>query len=191
MRGAARSTASCGSILRWGIEAPGGRGRRGMPSSLITTALLPDQSEVEAILGRSLADDADDSGRDRLTEALHALAEDPRFKQIVDVVQARVDEAFTPAGRKRHGKGSPWRGLADERRRAEEWERDVRRQSDETAGVRVRIDEVGRQLLRCAGGARATPWCHRAERCSGCCRNDGVRCGRGEVRGGRVGGWSA
>ena len=134
-------------ILRWGIEAPGGRGRRGMPSSLITTALLPDQSEVEAILGRSLADDPDDSGRDRLTEALEALAEDPRFKQIVDVVQARVDEAFTPTGRKRHGKGSPWRGLADERRRAEEWERDVRRQSDETAGVRARIDEVGRQLL--------------------------------------------
>ncbi len=134
-------------LLRWGIEAPGGRGRRGMPSSLITTALLPDQSEVEAILGRSLADDADASGRDRLTEALHALAEDPRFKQIVDVVQVRVDEAFTPTGQKRRGKGSPWRDLADDRRRAEEWERDVRRQSDETAGVRTRIDEVGRQLF--------------------------------------------
>ena len=134
-------------LLRWGIEAPGGRGRRGMPSSLITTALLPDQSDVEAILGRSLAADADASGRDRLTEALHALAEDPRFKQIVDVVQARVDEAFTPTGQKRRGKGSPWRGLADDRRRADEWERDVRRQSDETAGVRTRIDEVGRHLF--------------------------------------------
>lgn len=134
-------------ILRWGIEAPGGRGRRGMPSSLITTALLSDQSDVEAILGRSLADDADDSGRNRLTDALHALAEDPRFKQIVDVVQARVDEAFTPTGRKRGGQGSPWRGLADERRRAEEWERDVRRQSEETARVRTRIDEVGGQLF--------------------------------------------
>ena len=134
-------------LLRWGIEAPGGRGRRGMPSSLITTALLPDQSEVEAILGRSLADDADASGRDRLTEALHALAEDPRFKQMVDIVQARVDEAFTPTGQKRRGKGSPWRGLADDRRRADEWEREVRRQSDETAGVRARIDEVGRQLF--------------------------------------------
>ena len=131
-------------LLRWGIEAPGGRGRRGMPSSLITTALLSDQSDVEAILGRSLADA---SGRDRLTEALHALAEDPRFKQMVDVVQARVDEAFTPTGQKRRGKGSPWRGLADDRRRADEWEREVRRQSDETADVKARIDEVGRQLL--------------------------------------------
>ena len=138
-------------ILRWGIEAPGGRGRRGMPSSLITTALLSDQSDVEAILGRSLADDADDSGRDRLTEALHALAEDPRFKQIVDVVQVRVDEAFTPTGRKRVGQGSPWRGLADERRRAEEWERDVHRQSEETAGVRARIDELNRQLFDARG----------------------------------------
>ncbi|MCY3819704.1 MAG: AAA family ATPase [Gammaproteobacteria bacterium] len=133
-------------ILRWGIEAPGGRGRRGMPSSLITTALLPDQGDVEAILGRSLADDADESGRDRLTEALHALAEDPRLKQIVDVVQARVDEAFTPTGRKRGGRGSPWRGLVDERRRAEDWEREVRRQSDETARVRTRIEEVSGQL---------------------------------------------
>ena len=159
-------------ILRWGIEAPGGRGRRGMPSSLITTALLPDQSEVEEILGRSLADDPDDSGRDRLTEALEALAEDPRFKQIVDVVQARVDEAFTPTGRKRHGKGSPWRGVADERRRAEEWERDVRRQSDETAGVRARIDEVGRELFEARGGARPTPCRHRAERSTGRSGND-------------------
>ena len=133
-------------ILRWGIEAPGGRGRRGMPSSLITTALLPDQSEVEAILEQSLADDADASGRDRLTEALEALAEDPRFKQIVDVVQAKVDEAFTPTGRKRGGQGSPWRGLADDRRRADEWEREVRRQSEGTAGVRGRIEEVSGQL---------------------------------------------
>ena len=104
-------------ILRWGIEAPGGKkGRRGMPSSLIATALLSDQSDVEAILGQSLADDADDSGRDRLTEALHALAEDPRFKQIVDIVQARVDEAFTPTGRKRGGRdrrGGVWRRNAD------------------------------------------------------------------------------
>ena len=93
-------------ILRWGIKPPGGTGGgRGMPSSLITAALLPDQGEVEAILEQSLADDADASGRDRLTEALEALAEDPRFKQIVDVVQAKVDEAFTPTGRKRGGPG--------------------------------------------------------------------------------------
>ena len=138
-------------LLRWGIEAPGGSGRRRRPSSLITTALLPDQGEVEAILEQSLADDADASGRDRLTEALEALAEDPRFKQIVDVVQAKVDEAFTPTGQKRRGKGSPWRGLADDRRRAEDWERDVRRQSEETAGVRTRIAELNGQL----SGARA------------------------------------
>ena len=134
-------------ILRWGIKPLGGKGGGGMPSSLIATALLPDQSDVEAILGRSLADDPDDSGRDRLTEALHALAEDPRFKQIVDEVQARVNEAFTPKGKKKTGRGSPWRGLADDRRRAEERERDVQRQSDETAVVRARIDEGGRQLF--------------------------------------------
>ncbi len=133
-------------LLRWGIEAPGGRGRRGMPSSLITTALLPDQGDVEAVLDQSLAADPDASGRDRLTEALHALAEDPRFKQIVDVVQARVDEAFTPTGQKRRGRGSPWRVLADDRRRVEDREREVRRQSEEAEGVRTRIEEVSGQL---------------------------------------------
>ncbi|MDE2822012.1 MAG: hypothetical protein OXK79_00725 [Chloroflexota bacterium] len=134
-------------ILRWGIKPPGGKGGGGLPSSLITTALLSDQSDVEAILGRSLADDAHDSGRDRLTEALHALAEDPRFKQIVDVVQARVDEAFTPTGKKKTGKASPWLRLADEHRRAKEWERDVGRKAEDTANVRAHIKKVSGQLL--------------------------------------------
>ena len=59
------------NLLRWGIEAPGGRsGRRGMPSSLISTALLGEQSDVVAILGANLDDDPSASGRDRLTEAL-------------------------------------------------------------------------------------------------------------------------
>ncbi len=142
------------NILRWGIEAPGGRGgRRGMPSSLITTALLGDQSDVAAILEQNLDDDPNTSGRERLTEALQALAEDPRFKQVVATVQTKVDEAFTTTGRKRTGRGSPWASLREQRENTAAREREIRQQVDESAGVRTNVENLGEQLL--AAGAEA------------------------------------
>ena len=136
------------NLLRWGIEAPGGRsGRRGMPSSLISTALLGEQSDVVAILDQNLNDDPNASGRDRLTEALQALAEDPRFKQVVDAVQEKVDEAFTATGRKRTGRGSPWANLREQRENAATRERDIRQQVDESAGVRSQVEALSAQLF--------------------------------------------
>ena len=136
------------NLLRWGIEAPGGRGgRRGMPSSLISTALLGEQSGVVAILDRNLNDDPNASGRDRPTEALQALAEDPRFKQVVDAVQERVDEAFTATGRKRTGRGSPWANLREQRENAATRERDIRLQVDESAGVRSQVEDLSGRLF--------------------------------------------
>ena len=136
------------NLLRWGIEAPGGRsGRRGMPSSLISTALLGEQSDVVAILGANLDDDPSASGRDRLTEALQALAEDPRFKQVVDAVQERVDEAFTATGRRRTGRGSPWASLREQRENAAARQRDIGQQVDESAGVRSQVEALSGQLF--------------------------------------------
>ena len=135
-------------ILRWGIDAPGGRGgRRGMPTSLITTALLGQQSDVMAILRQDLKDDPNASGRERLTEALQALAEDPRFKQIVDAVQAKVDEAFTAKGSKRAGHGSPWVNLREQRENAATRERDVREQADKSAEVQTRVQNLSNQVF--------------------------------------------
>ena len=135
-------------ILRWGIEAPGGRGgRRGMPSSLITTALLGEQSDVVGILHQSLADDPNASGRERLTEALQALAEDPRFKQVVNAAQAKVDEAFTATGRKRTGRGSPWADLRERRENAAARERDIRQQVAASQGAREQVGQLGEQLF--------------------------------------------
>ena len=135
-------------ILRWGIEAPGGRGgRRGMPSSLITTALLGEQSDVVGILHQSLADDPNASGRERLTEALQALAEDPRFKQVVNAVQAKVDEAFTATGKKRTGRGSPWADLRERRENAVARERDIRQQVAASQGAREQVGQLGEQLF--------------------------------------------
>ena len=143
------------NLLRWGIEAPGGRsGRRGMPSSLISTALLGEQSDVVAILGANLDDDPSASGRDRLTEALQALAEDPRFKQVVDAVQEKVDEAFTATGRRRTGRGSPWANLREQRENAAARQRDIGQQVDESAGVRSQVEALSAQLFEARAEAQ-------------------------------------
>ena len=144
-------------ILRWGVKPPGGKGgKRGMPSSFITTALLGDQSAIEAILDGSLGGDQDDSGRDRLTEALHALAEDPRFKQVLASVQERVDEAFTQTGRRSSGRASPWTKLRAERNAAEQGEQDIRQRVEESEAARERVRELSEQLLEADAKAEQT-----------------------------------
>ena len=135
-------------ILRWGLEAPGGHGgKRGMAESFITTALLGEQSDVAAVLDSSLAADTDGSGRERLTEALQAMAEDPRFKQVLARVQEKVGEAFTATGRRRAGQTSPWTQIREQHRVAEANERDVRQQMEDSEGARLRIEELHGELL--------------------------------------------
>ncbi len=135
-------------MLGWGIKAPGGRGgRRGMPVSLITTALLGEQGDVVAILKGSLADDPDESGREHLTRALQGLAEDPRMKVLLDSVQEKVDEAFTATGRRRSGQASPWTQLRSERAAADQREREVRQQREESEGARLNAERLQRELL--------------------------------------------
>ena len=135
-------------ILGWGLEIPGGRGgKRGMAESFITTALLGEQSDVAAVLDSSLAADADGSGRERLAEALQAMAEDPRFKQVLAKVQEKVDEAFTATGRRRSGQTSPWTRIREQHRVAKANERDVRQKMEDSEGARLRIEELHGELL--------------------------------------------
>ena len=130
-------------MLGWGATPPGGKGGpRGMPSTLITTALLGRQDEVGAILEGSLAEDPTESGREQLMRALEGLAEDPRLKKLLDAVQVKVDLAYTATGRRRSGRDSPWTRLKEERRAAEERRQEVRSQQEESEGVRRRVNEL-------------------------------------------------
>lgn len=97
-------------LLGWGIAAPGGVGAgRGFPDSFLTQVLLSEQDNVRKVLfDTSLTKDSDESGRQRLTEALGALAQDPLFKAVLDDAQAYVDQAFTKTGRKKRAAGSPF-----------------------------------------------------------------------------------
>ena len=132
------------TMLRWGIQRPGGQGPRGFPSSFLTQVLLAEQQNVPGVLfDGSLVNDPDDSGRLRLTEALNALAQDPLFKKVVDAAQSRVDVAFTPTGKKRNGRGSPFVEIADQLnsmlRERDELEGKIR----ETVAAEARVREVG------------------------------------------------
>ena len=136
-------------LLQWGIEGPGGTGRRrrGVPESFITTALLGEQAEVTAILVRTLDDDPDDSGKRRLTEALQAMAEDPVFRGVFAATQAKVDEAYTATGRHKSGRGSPWVQLRDQLQAAHERQAEINVLHQESESARIRIEGLHQDLL--------------------------------------------
>jgi len=143
-------------MLGWGARPPGGKGSaRGMPSTLITTALLGRQDEVAAILEGSLAQDPTESGREQLMHVLEGLSEDPRLRRLLDAVQEKVDEAFTATGRRRSGASSPWTRLKEELRAAETRQQEVRARRDESKGVRGQVNDLQRELAE-AEEAQAT-----------------------------------
>jgi DNA repair exonuclease SbcCD ATPase subunit len=137
-------------ILRWGLAPPGGKGRpKGMPATFLSTALLAEQDGVAAIFGKALSEDSDDSGKKRLIEALQAAAEDPLFKSVLHIVQARFDEAFGSSGQKRRGKDSPWIKLREQIQRAEEDERQCEEQLQKTSAIESGLQELMSQRLDC------------------------------------------
>jgi DNA repair exonuclease SbcCD ATPase subunit len=136
------------TLLRWGLNRPGGRGApHGLPVSFMTQVLLAEQDDVRKILFKStLADDEEESGRLRLTQALGALAQDPLFKRVLDEAQTQVDRAFTSTGKRKRGVGSPFRDVAT---KTEE----LQQQRDELAS-KVRDTELAETRLTQLAGAR-------------------------------------
>jgi AAA domain len=135
-------------LLRWGIEAPGGKGgARGLPESFLSHVLLGDQGEVPLILERSLSSDRDVSGKERLHEALSALSQDPVFKRVLEAAQAKVDAAFTPTGRRKTGQSSPFSQIREQiMLLAQEFER-LQQQRRESEDVQQRIVSLDEERL--------------------------------------------
>jgi DNA repair exonuclease SbcCD ATPase subunit len=101
-------------LLGWGIPEPGGRdGARGIPTSFLATALLSPQGDVGAVLKASLKDDLVASGKERIARALEAMAQDPRFVEVLRKTQERWEEGFTPKGMKSRAQGSVFKRAAD------------------------------------------------------------------------------
>lgn len=150
-------------LLRWGIEAPGGRsGGRGLPESFLSQVLLAAQGSVAQILERTLSADRDGSGRERLHEALQALAQDPLFLRVLKAVQEKVDSAFTPTGRKKTGQASPFAPLRQsiseltlelervghQRRESDEVEQRIRLLNQERLVVEAHVAELAERVSR-------------------------------------------
>ena len=139
-------------LLRWGLPAPGGKGRpKGFSESFLATTLLADQRAVAAVLDRSLDDDSDESGKGRLTAALQALAQDPVFRAVVARTRQRVDEAFTSTGQRVRRRGSPWINLRDQRQAADQRRTEIRRRVTESDDARARVDKCREELDEARG----------------------------------------
>jgi len=136
-------------ILRWGLAPPGPKGPRGMPVTFLSTALLAEQDGVAAIFGKALSEDSDESGKKLLIEALQAAAEDPVFKAVLNIVQARVDEAFAASGQRSRRKDSPWVKLREQIRLAEEDEGQCREQLQKTTSIESELQELLSSRLEC------------------------------------------
>ena len=139
-------------LLRWGLPAPGGKGHpKGFSESFLATTLLTDQRAVAAVLGRSLDDDSDESGKGQLTAALQALAQDPVFRAVVARTQQHVDEAFTSTGQRVRRRGSPWINLRDQRQAADQRRTEIRRRVTESDDARARVDKCREELNEARG----------------------------------------
>ena len=137
-------------ILRWGLAPPGGKGRpKGMPVTFLSSALLAEQDQVAGIFAQALSADSDESGKKRLMEALQAVAEDPVFKSILHIVQAKVEEAFAASGQKRRGKDSPWIKIQEQIQRAEEEERQRNEQLQKTVSIESELQDLLNKRLEC------------------------------------------
>ncbi len=155
-------------MLGWGALPPGGRGGpRGMPSTLLTTALLGRQEEVDAILASSLAEDPGESGREQLLGVLEGLAEDPRLKKLIDAVQEQVGLVFTPTGRRRFGLHSPRTKLREERQAALKEKQGVRTRREESESVREEVNRLQERLATAEAerddARRCFEWAREAE----------------------------
>ena len=139
-------------LLRWGLPAPGGKGRpRGFSESFLATTLLSDQRSVASVLDRSLDDDSDESGKGQLTAALQALAQDPVFRAVVARTRQRVDEAFTSTGQRVRRRGSPWINLRDQRQAADQRRTEIRRRVTESDDARARVGKCREELDEARG----------------------------------------
>jgi chromosome segregation ATPase len=133
------------ALLRWGVQPPGTGGKRGasgLPETYLSRLLIGRQAEVSAIFGASLADDPEDSGKQRLTEALHALAQDPLFGKVLARTQDKVNQAFSAGGGHRRAKDSPLVRVREEVRTAEQRLTDLRQQAAGGASLQSQLAQL-------------------------------------------------
>ena len=129
--------------LQWGLDRPGGKGKKkGFAESFLSTTLLAEQDAVKEVLKRGLDDDPNESGKQRLVDALQALAQNPVFTRVLAATQQKVDEAYTSTDQKSRRRGSPWMELRTQRQAAEKRRTDIGSQARNSEDARHQVEEL-------------------------------------------------
>lgn len=138
------------TMLGWGIASPATKGApKGLPTSFLAQVLLGEQANVAGVLQQTIDEqDSDESGRERLTQALAAFAQDPLFKSILEAAQSNVDLAFTATGKKSRSKTSPFREVTDEVKRVKEELERLAKRVDESENARQELEACNAELLK-------------------------------------------
>ncbi len=124
--------------LGWGIPEPGGRGgATGVPTSFLAEALLGEQALPYDVLARSLQDDRDGSGRERLLEALQHVVFDAQTQGLMQTVAQEVQSRFTETGAPKRGKDTALGAAQREREDAEQTHAQLQAQREELERVEV------------------------------------------------------
>ncbi len=100
------------ALLDLGVASAG----RGLPNPYLVRVLLPEQTDVDALLGERL----EQSVQKRVQDALGALAEDPRVKAVLAEAQRQRDRFFTATGQSRRGKQNPLAAALDAVKKSEQ-----------------------------------------------------------------------
>src|SRR5262249_44739978 len=144
-----------GSRPTWGIPPQ----KKGLAESYLTTTLLGHQDNVTEILAANVENDG--PGRDLVTKALGALAQDPLVMRLLKELEERCNEAYTPGGKEKNNGplARRTREIKEQRDRLEELEKRVCRSKgiegkvlSLTEKVNLAIDECSllyRRVERC------------------------------------------
>ena len=137
-------------LLRWGLEKPGGgKGRKPAPDTYLTRVLLGRQAEVLEVFEHSLADDPQETGKDRLTAALQALGQDPLFRQVLADTTTEYEKAFDARGYRRSAKDAVWAKLNDQIKQAREALQGLQTQVNESEAEKLKLQQLlERQLVQ-------------------------------------------
>ncbi len=135
--------------LSWGIAGPATKGApRGLPNSFLASVILGEQTDVAGVLQATLDADTSESGRERLTAALAAFAQDPLFKSVLEQSQEKVDEAFTAKGRRKTGKTSPFKEATEEVKRVKDLLDQISQRVDESENAERALAAKNDEFLR-------------------------------------------
>lgn len=126
-------------LLAWGVPGPALRGQTRKASSFLVTAFLGRQGAAAEIFEASLASDGDATGRASVTQAVGALARDPKVEALLEKLRPRVALSFGESGQLRRANDTPVKKASDALQQAEQELQRLKEKDDAAARIAARL----------------------------------------------------